>query len=57
MPRGPLSGQFAQECGPELLGVRRADTHAERLAPTGAVDTHRDDHRDGDDAPVLACFT
>ena len=46
--------ELAQELGPERLGLGRADVHAEHLAPAVAVDADRDDHRDRDDAAVLA---
>jgi len=50
------TGEAAQEVGPEGLGLRRADRHAEHLAPTVAVDPDGDGNgnRDRDDATVLA---
>ena len=48
------AGELAQEVGPERLGLGGADVHAEHLAPAVGVDADRDDHRDRDDAPVLA---
>ena len=48
------AGELAQEGGPEGLGLGGADVHAEHLAPAVAVDADRDDHRDRDDAAVLA---
>lgn len=45
--------ELAQERGPERLGLRQADVHAEHLAPAIAVDPDRDDHRDRDNAPIL----
>ena len=47
-------GQLAQEVGPEGLGLRGADRHAQHLAPAVAVDADRDDDRDRDDAAVAA---
>ena len=49
--------ELAQEVGPEGLGLRGADLHAEHLAPAVAVDADRDDHRDRDDAAVWRTFT
>jgi hypothetical protein len=46
--------ELAQEVGPEGLGLRRADLHAQHLAPAVAVDAHRDDDRDRYDTPVAA---
>ena len=37
--------ELAQELGPEGLGLRRADIHAEHFAPPVAVDADGDDHR------------
>ena len=48
------AGELAQERGPERLGLGGADVHAENFAPAVAVDADRDDHRDRDDAAVLA---
>ena len=45
-------GEAAQELGPEGLGLRRADRHAQHLAPALVVD--RDGDRDRDDASGLA---
>ena len=50
----PAAGEAAQEGGPEGLGLRRADRHAEDLAPSLVVDRDRHGHRDRDDAPGLA---
>ena len=44
----PAPGQRAQELGPEGLGLRGTDRHAEHLAPALVVDRNRDD------APGLA---
>ena len=46
--------ELAQELDPEGLGLRRADVHAQHLAPAVGVDGHRDGDGDRDDAPVLA---
>ena len=46
--------QLAQELGPEGLGLRGADLHAEHLAPAVAVDADGDDRGNRDDAAVLA---
>ncbi len=46
------SGQLSKKLRPDRLGLRRADLHAEHLASTIGVDTHRDDEGDGDDAPA-----
>lgn len=48
----PEPGELAQECGPEHLGLRRADVHAENFAPAIAVDADGGDHRDQDDARI-----
>ena len=48
------SGKLAQELGPEGLGLRRPDVHAEDFAPAVAVDSDRDDDRCGYDTPTLA---
>ena len=53
-PRRPRARQLAQELGPEGLGLRGADVHAEHLAAAVAVDADGDDHGDRDDAAVLA---
>ena len=50
-------GQRAQELGPEGLGLRRADRHAQDLAAALVVDGHSHSHRDRDDASGLATFT
>jgi len=47
------SGELAQKLGPEGLGLRRSDIHAEHLAAAVAVDADRDDYRRRDDAPTL----
>lgn len=52
-PRKTAPGQAAQKIGPEDLGFRRADRHAEHLAPTIAVHTDRDGDGDRDDTPRL----
>ena len=44
-------GQGAQELGPEGLGLRGADGHAQDLTPALVVDRHGDDHGDRDNAP------
>src|SRR6202008_294444 len=46
--------EAAQELGPEGLGLRRADRHAEHLAPAVAVDAHGNGDGDRDDAAGLA---
>lgn len=46
--------QLAQELGPDRLGHRGADLHAQHLAPAVAVDADRDDDGDGHDAPAAA---
>ena len=48
------AGELAQERGPEGLGLRRADIHAQHLAPAVGVEADRDDHCHRDDAAVLA---
>jgi hypothetical protein len=48
--------ELAQELGPEGLGLRGADVHAEHLAPPVGVDADRHDHRHRDDAMVAAHF-
>src|SRR5580700_8767022 len=62
------SGELAQKLGPEGLGLRRSDIHAEHLAAAVAVDADRSEHlaaavavdadrndyRRRDDAPTLA---
>src|SRR5208282_3502922 len=48
--------EFAQKVGPERLGFRGADVHAQHLAPSVAVDADGDDHGRRDDAAVLADF-
>ena len=48
--------KLAQEFGPERLGLRRADVHAQHLAPPIGVDPDGDDHRDRNDAMVAANF-
>src|SRR5271154_5587963 len=48
--------QLAQELGPEGLGLRGADVHAEHLAPPVRVHADGDDHGDRDDAMVAAHF-
>jgi len=50
------AGKLAQECHPERLGFAVTDIHPENLPPAIAVDADGDDHRDGDDAAVLANF-
>ena len=50
----PAPGEAAQEVGPEGLGLRGADRHAQHLATALVVDRHRKGDRDRDDAPVLA---
>ena len=50
------SCQLAQEVGPECLGLGGPDRHAEHLAPPGGVDADGDDHRNRDDAAILAHF-
>jgi site-specific DNA recombinase len=46
--------ELAQELGPEGLGLRGADVHAQHLAAAVGVHRHGDGHGDGDDAAVLA---
>ena len=48
------NGELAQEGGPERLGLRRADVHAEDLAPAVGVHADRHDHRHRDDPAGLA---
>ncbi len=48
--------ELAQKIGPEGFGFRRADVHAEHLAPSVVVDADSDDHGHRDDAAVLADF-
>ena len=48
------AGELAQERGPECLGLRRANIHAETLALAIAVDADCDDHRDRHNATILA---
>jgi hypothetical protein len=50
------AGELAQERGPDGLGFRGADIHAEHLAPAVGVDPDRDDDGDRHDAAVLAHF-
>ena len=47
-------GELPQERDPEGLGFGGTDVHAENLAPAVTVDADRDDHRDRDDAAILA---
>ena len=47
-------GQRAQELGPEGLGLRRADRHAQPRRPWSLTATSWGGHRDRDDAPGLA---
>src|SRR6478736_5916543 len=42
----PTASKLAQEFGPEGLGFRGTDVHAENLTPASAVDADRDDHGD-----------
>ncbi len=53
MPRKPAR-QLTQEFGPDRLGLRGGDLHAQHLAATVAVDTNGDDHGNGDDAAAAA---
>lgn len=46
--------ELAQERTPERLGFRRTNIHAEHFAPAITVDADRDNHRDRDDAALLA---
>ena len=48
------AGELAQERRPEGLGLGGANIHAEDLATAVTVDADRDDHRDRDDAAILA---
>ena len=50
----PAPRQTAQELGPEGLGLRGADRHAQDLAAALVVDRHRKGDGDRDDAPGLA---
>ena len=50
----PAPSEGAQELGPEGLGLRRADRHAQDLTPALVVDGHSHGHRDRDDASGLA---
>ena len=49
----PTASKLAQEFGPESLGFRGTDVHAENLTPATAVDADCDDHGDRDDAASL----
>ena len=48
------SGQLSQELGPDRLGFRGADLHAENLTPAIGVDADGDDHGNRDDAAAAA---
>ena len=50
------AGELAQELGPDRLGLRGADLHAENLAAAFGVDADGDDDRDRDNAPAAADF-
>jgi len=50
----PAAGKLAHEGGPERLRLGGSNVHAENFALAVAVDADRDDHRDGDDAAILA---
>ena len=50
----PAPDEAAQELGPEGLGLRRADRHAEHLTPALVVDRDRYGYRHRDDASGLA---
>jgi hypothetical protein len=50
----PAPSQLAQELGPERLGFRRADIHAQHLAPSVIVDADGDDGCDRYDAAIRA---
>jgi hypothetical protein len=51
-PRGPggqaTPGELAENVGPEGLGLRSADRHAEHFVPAVGVDANGDDHGDRD---------
>ena len=51
-PAQASAGELAQELCPDRFGLRGADLYAQHLAPAVVIDTNRDDHRDGDDAPA-----
>jgi hypothetical protein len=53
-PLQAATHQLAQEFQPEGVGLRRADVHAEHLAPAVGVHPDRDDDRLREDAPILA---
>ena len=48
------SGQLSQKLGPDRLGFRGADLHAENLTPAIGVDADGDDHGNRDDAAAAA---
>ena len=52
----PAKGQISQEGGPECLGFRSPNVHAQHLAPPVCIDAHRDHHGDGSDAMILPHF-
>ena len=53
-PRKPARCQGAQELGPERLGLRRPDGHAQHLAAAVRVDAHSHYRGHGDDPAALA---
>ena len=46
--------QLTQKLGPESLGLRRADVHAQHFPPSVRIDPDRHDHGHRDDAMVVA---
>lgn len=48
--------ELAQKLGPERLGFRRADVHAQHLPAAVGVDFHGDDRRQRDDAVISPRF-
>jgi len=53
-PRKPRAREFAEELEPEGFGLGAADIHPQHLAPSIAVDAHRDGDRLGVTAPGAA---
>ena len=52
----PSATELAQKLGPEGLGFRRADVHAQHFPAAVGVDPHGDNRRQRDDAAVLPRF-
>ena len=53
-PRSPRAVSERRNCGPERLGFRRPDRHAEHLAASVRIDANSDYHGNGDDPAALA---